>query len=239
MTTRKLSSIGSITKKDWIILNDRIDEKSTLVFISEHPYSGYYGTTVPDSSEPQSMFLVTAHNYKDDRIIRSIQAVKTYFKYDFDAVPGTISFLNKHLGIIRVRCLSYEHVPELVKAFTAEGIDFMPHRKFPPFEAILRVTKYFSTEEVEEGIFLDVNNPYFAYLHIDRFLRWNTFENIYRQVKNNITDFSFDAALANMYDSSGVLDFVRIFDEKRSIEKLKILHQKFTERIAKVSEPRE
>ena len=44
MEKNKLFSIGTITKKDWIILNDRVNEPTALVLISEHPYSGYYGT---------------------------------------------------------------------------------------------------------------------------------------------------------------------------------------------------
>ncbi|MBS0011428.1 MAG: hypothetical protein KFF49_08455 [Bacteroidales bacterium] len=233
MDPNKLFSIGTATKKDIIILNDRIDDRSALVFISEYPYSGYYGTTVPDKKEPQSMYLVSETNYDDDTIIRAIQAVKKHFEHAFDAVPGTISFLNKHLGIIRVRCLSYEHVPLLIKAFREEGIEFMPHRRFPSFEGILKVTKYFKTEEAGEGIFIDMENPYFAYLHIDRYLDWNTFERIYRDVRNNITEFSFDAALVTMYNERGLLDFVRIYDEKRTLDKLRILHRKFLDLIAK------
>lgn len=229
-----LFSIGSVTKKDWIILNDRIDDKSALVLISEYPYSGYYGTTVPDKKEPQSMYLVTYHDYTDDQIIRSIQAVKTHFEYAFDAVPGTISFLNKNLGIIRVRCVSYEHVPLLVDAFRKEGIVFMQHRNLPHFEGIIKVTKYFKTVEEEEGIFIDQENRYLAYLHIDKFLGWDTFEKIYRDVSNNITEFSFDAALATMYNEYGILDFVRIYDEKRSLDNLKIIYKKFKDRISRV-----
>jgi len=234
MEKNKLLSIGSLTKKDWIILNDRIDDKSALVFISEYPYSGYYGTTVPDKKEPQSMYLVTYQDYTDDQIIRSIQAVKTHFEYAFDAVPGTISFLNKNFGIIRVRCVSYEHVPLLIDAFRKEGIVFMQHRNLPHFEGIIKVTKYFKTVEEEEGIFIDQENRYLAYLHIDKHLSWDTFEKIYRDVSNNITEFSFDAALATMYNEYGILDFVRIYDEKRSLDNLKIIYKKFKDRISRV-----
>ena len=233
MEKKKLYSIGKITKKDWIILNDRIDDKSALVFISEHPYSGYYGTTVPDKKEPHSMYLITDQNYSDDSIIRSIQQVKAGFEYVFDAVPGTISFLNKSLGMIRVRCVSYEHVPLLIEAFRKQGIRFMPHRSFTHFEGIIRVTKYFKTEEVEEGIFLDSDNPFLAYLHIDRVFDWDTFEKLYRDVSNNITEFSFDAAQAIMYNERGVLDFVRIYDEKRSLEKLALIYRKFKDLMGK------
>lgn len=233
MDKNKLFSIGTVTKKDWIILNDRIDDKSALVFISEYPYSGYYGSTVPDKEEPQSMYLVTDKNYDDNDIIRAIQAIKTYFEHSFDAVPGWISFLNRHLGIIRIRCLSYQYVPHLVEAFRKEGISLMHHRSFPHFEAMVRVTKYFKTEEVDDGIYIDLENTSLAYLHIDKYLTWEKFEELYRDVRNNITEFSFDAALATMYNEHGILDFIRIYDENRSVEKLRIIHKKFKDRIKK------
>jgi len=231
MEQKKLFSVGTITKKDWIILNDRIDDKSTLVFISEYPYAGYYGTTVPDRKEPQFMYLVTDKDYDNELIIRYVQAVKKHFEYSFDAVPGSISFLNKYLGIIRITSLPYEYVPLLVEAFRQEGIGFMQHRSFPHFEAMVKVTKYFKTEEVEEGIFIDLENPNMAYLHIDRFLDWDKFEKLYQDVRNNITEFSFDAALATMYNEYGIVDFIRIYDEKRSLEKLMIIYNKFKDRL--------
>ncbi|MEE4213756.1 MAG: hypothetical protein V2I34_01750 [Bacteroidales bacterium] len=233
METPIFSSIGTTTKKESLILNDRIDDSSALVFICEHPYSGYYGSTVPDKPEPQSMYLITDQNYDSDMIIRSIQAVKKHFDYDFDAVPGLISFLNKDFGMIRVQCVSYQHVPRLIRALRKENIGFMPMRNFPSFEGIVRVTKYFKTEEARPGIFLDIGNPNFAYLHIEKEIEWNVFEKIYRDVSNNITDFSFDAALAKMYNEKGILDFIRIYDEKRSVEKLEIIHNKFKDIIQK------
>jgi hypothetical protein len=233
MEKNKLFSIGTITKKDWVILNDRVNEPTALVLISEHPYSGYYGTTVPDKKEPESMYLVTYQDYTDDQIIRSIQAVKTHFEYSFDAVPGTIGFLNKNLGVIRITCVSYEHIPLLIEAFRQEGIAFMQHRNLPHFEGIIRVTKYFKTEEADKGIYIDLENPNFAYLRIDKVMTWDTFEKIYRDVRNNITEFSFDAAMATMYDESGIIDFVRIYDEKRSLEKLRVIYKKFRDIMAR------
>ncbi|MBN1388802.1 MAG: hypothetical protein JW965_10165 [Bacteroidales bacterium] len=233
MAARTFSSIGTTTKKERLILNDRIDCRAVLIFISEYPYAGYYGTTVPDKDEPKSMFLVTDTNYDDEKVIRAIQSVKSHFKHFFDAVPGTIKFLNYNMGMIRFRNISCKQIPELIKAFKDEGIKFMSHHNFHPFDGIIRVTKYFNTEEVEEGILIDIDNPDHAYLHIERKLTWETFESIYRDVRNNMTGFTFDAALATMYNERGVLDFIRIYDEKRSVEKLRTLYKKFKDIMAR------
>jgi len=227
MSLRNLCSLGSITKKEKLSTTDQVNDKSVLVFETGHPYSGYYGTTVPDSTEPMSLFLTTKHQYNDDKIIRAIQTVKTRLDYDFDAVPGSVTYGNRHLGIIRIRCLSYNHIAELAEEFRSEGVDFMPYQKFPPFEGIIRITKYFNTVEEEEGIYIDQENKAFAYLRIDKNLRWNTFENVYADVRNNLTGFTFDAALATMYDNKGIIDFVRIYDEKRSVDHLRQVRKTF------------
>ncbi|MFO7851399.1 MAG: hypothetical protein ACQERS_06260 [Bacteroidota bacterium] len=230
MARGKFSSLGTITKKERLIINDRIECRSALIFISEFPYAGYYGTTVPDKEEPESMFLVTDKVHNVDEVIRTIQNVKSYYQHDFDAVPGTISFKNKRYGMIRIRSLSCQMIPSLIRVFREEGIKFARHHKHAPFEGIIHVTKYFKTEEVEEGIFLDLESTAYGYLRIYKYLQWDTFENVYSYARNNI-DFSFDAALATMYDENGILDMTRIYDEKRTVEKLRIIQDKFMAKI--------
>ncbi|MEA1885832.1 MAG: hypothetical protein U9N72_01300 [Bacteroidota bacterium] len=230
MARGKFSSLGTITKKERLIINDRIQCRSALIFISECPYAGYYGTTVPDSEEPESMFLVTDIEYDVDKVIRTIQSVKSHYQHEFDAVPGTISFKNKQYGMIRVRALPCQKIPSLINAFKEKGIKFARHHKHAPFDGIIHVTKYFKTEEVEEGIFLDLESTAYAYLRIYKYISWDTFENVNSYASNNI-DFSFDAALATMYDEQGILDMIRIYDEKRTVEKLRIIQDKFINKI--------
>jgi len=175
-------------------------------------------------------------NYDTDKVIRAIQSVKPRINYNFDAAPGTISHIDRNMGMIRIRNISCKHVPGLIEEFKKEDIVFKHHHKFSPFDGIIRVTKYFKIEKIDDGIFIDCTfdckNSHRAYLQIDKKLQWDTFEKIYRDVRNNIIDFSFDAALVTMYDENGMLDFIRIYDRKRTEEKLKILYKKFREVMA-------
>lgn len=234
MGNRILPSLGSVTKKERLTVADHISDNSILILETEHPFAGYYGTTVPDSDDPRSLFLVTRHHYNDDKIIRAIQGVKKFFKHSFDGVPAFITYSNKSFPVIRIRCISHMLIPELVGAFKKEGIEFLPKQRLSPFDGIIRITKYFNTEEVEDGIFFDTDNPSFAYILINAHLRWNSFESITQHVRNNIEGFTFDAALATMYDCTGVLDFARIYDEKRSAEKLSLIRSKYLELISKL-----
>ena len=224
-----LHSIGTVTKKELLAVTERVDDKSNLIFETEHPYSGYYGTTVPDKDDPKSLFIVTRHHYNDDNVIRSIKEIKKEFEFAFDAVPGSITHNNKTYGVIRIKCLSHVRILELSSAFRKSGIEIMNKQKISPFRGVIKLTKYFNTSEVEDGIFFDNDNDAFAYLKIEKHLRWNSFESVTQHVMNNVKDFTFDAALANMYDHTGVIDFVRVYDETRSVEKLRNIRERYIE----------
>jgi hypothetical protein len=233
MSLRNLPSLGTVTKKERLTVADHFKGTSILILETLHPFSGYYGTTVPDNDDPMSIFLVTKHHYNEDKVIRFIQSVKKSFKIGFDAVPGQISWSNKTLGVIRVRCISQVHIGELIQEFKSVGAEFMAKQKLSPFDGLIKITKYFNTEEVEKGIFFDLDNPAMAYLQMESHLRWSSFESLKRHVMNNVEGANFDSALSTMYDCTGVLDFVRVYDEKRSPEKMRLIRNRYLSEVKK------
>ncbi len=234
MANRILNSLGTVTKKERLSVAEHISDSPALVLETERPYAGYYGTTVPESDNARSIFFVTRHHYNDDKIIRSIKSVKKSFKHSFDGVPGNISFGNKNYPVIRIRYISHTLLAELISAFRKENIEFMPRQKVSAFYGVIKITKYFNTEEVDDGIFIDSDNPSFAYIQTNVHLRWPTFESITMHIKNNTEGITFDAALATMYDCTGVLDFVRIYDVKRSVDKLALIRSKYLEQVKRI-----
>lgn len=233
MGIRTLPSLGSVTKKEMLAVANHLNDVSNLIFETVQPYAGYYGTTVPDREGPGSLFLVTRHHYNDDKVIRFIQGVKKTFSRNFDAVPGNITLSNRSFPVIRVRYFPIQHISALITSFREQGAEFSPKQKMAQSEGLIRITKYFNTEEIEEGIFFDTDNNAFAYLQIDEHLRWSSFESITRHVRNNVEGVTFDAAQAIMYDCSGILDFVRIYDENRAVDNLRLIRNRYLEAIRK------
>ena len=234
MKKRALSSIGKIVKKERLALSDRINDNSTLVLETEHPFAGYYGDSMPEKTDPNSLFLITKVHYNDDRVLRAIRNIKKNIDYCLDATPGNITFSNKEEGAIRVRCISYSHVAELINSFKKEGIEFKPKQRFSATEGLINITKHFDTEEVDEGVFIDLDSKEFAYLQVPQHLRWNSFEKATKHVRNNVDDIYFDAGMATMYDKSGLLDMVRIYTEKRSVDNLREIHKKYLDLMSKL-----
>lgn len=231
MEHKTLTSIGTISKKENLASVENDTKTNALVLESLFPFPGYNGTTVPDRTDPKSLFLITNNINSDDKVIRAIHNVKKKFPIHFDGTPALVNLFNKPTGAIRLKYLPYDKVGILVDAFHDQGIDFIKERKVQEFSSIIRITKYFKINNVVGGIYNDQNWKELFYLEIPMPLRWNSFEKITSGIKHNIDDNNFDAALTTMYDDEGVLDFVRIYDEQSCQGKLIFIRDKYLEAI--------
>jgi len=226
-----LSSIGVISKKENLASVEHETYTNALIVESLYPFPGYNGTTVPDRTDPKSLFLITKFIYGDDKIIRSVKNIKKNFPHFFDGTPSLINLFNKPAGAIRLKYLPYNLVGELVEAFREQGISFAKARQVNNYSSIIKISKYFNIERISEGIWHDSNWKEMYYISLPVQLRWNSFEKITASIKHNVEDNNFDAALTTMYDNEGVCDFVRIYDEVCCQGKLLFIQEKYIEAI--------
>ncbi|MDX2415729.1 MAG: hypothetical protein QNK33_11110 [Bacteroidales bacterium] len=231
MSNKRFLSIGTVTKIEEITSADHIKEAGVMIFETQHPYYGYYGTTVPDDPNASSYFIAIRSQHSDEIIMRAIKMVNNTFPDKFDAVPGRLSFNNKSYGAIRVKCITDENIPSFIDALSGQGLEFIVSKKQTTVDALIHITKYFETEEVDDGIFIDLNNDSFAYLRVTKKPEWDKFVSITNHVRNNVEGIIFDAAQAIMYDKEGVIDLVRVYTERRSVENLKIIRNRYLETI--------
>jgi hypothetical protein len=223
-----LETIGTIEKKEML---GPVGYKE-LVLEAFQPFPGYHGTTVPDHVEPNSLFAITRSKYTEEKVIRAIQKLKMDPKLDFDGTPGMVTLYNMLNPCIRFKDLkSYDEMPAILKAFEAEGIEFMSNRKIEPFTGIIKVKKYFLLEVVSDFLFNDVEEPNMHYFSIPLQLRFNQFEKITLDLKRNLEDPNFDAALGTIFRKTGVIDIIRIYDDKGSPERLSMIRTKFLQAI--------
>jgi len=229
-----LDTIGVITKKESFVTVESETNSNALVLESLQPYPGYHGLTVPDTLEPDSLFAITKFMYNDERTIRAIQAGKKNFKGTFDAAPGTISIQNQDNNFIRFRHLPYARVGEVISEFEKNGIEFKKKKTYSEFESILKVRKFFTLEETIDGIYKDLFDKNMFYLEIPVVLKWAAFERITLALKYNMDDKNFDAAQCSVFYRSGLIDFVRIYDQNSCQGKLIFIRNKYLEAISKL-----
>jgi hypothetical protein len=223
-----LETIGTIEKKEML---GPVGYKE-LVLEAFHPFPGYHGTTVPDNVTPNPLFAITRSKYTEEKIIRVIQKIKIDHQFTFDGSPGMVTLYNMLNPCIRFKDLAtYEEVPAILKAFESEGLEFMSNRKIEPFTGIIKVKKYFLIEIISDFLFKDAEDANMYYFSIPIQLRFNQFEKITIELKHNIEDPNFDAALGTIYRKSGVIDIIRIYDDKCTPEKLLLIRTKYLQAI--------
>ncbi len=64
-------------------------------------------------------------------------------------------------------------------------------------------------------------------------LKWNTFERITVDLKRNLDDNKFDAAIGTIFRKNCIVDVVRIYDEHISKDKSQLLKKKYVEAVKK------
>jgi hypothetical protein len=223
-----LETIGTIEKKEML---GPVGYKE-LVLEAFQPFPGYHGTTVPDHDTPNALFAITRSKYTEEKIIRVIQKIKSEPKFSFDATPGMVTLYNMLNPCIRFKHLkSYDEMPAILKAFEDEGIEFMSNRKIEPFTGIIKVKKYFLMEVLSDFLFRDAEEPNMHYFTIPVQLRFNQFEKITLDLKHNLEDPKFDAALGTIFRKSGLIDVIRIYDDKCTPEKLNLIRTKYLQAI--------
>lgn len=219
-----IETIGTIKKKESLVTINSDD----LVLESLHPFPGYHGTTVPDKTNPKSIFFVLRSNFTEEDIIRAILRIKEKFHTYFDAAPGKISIFNRMKTCIRIKDLEhYIFVPELLSHFKSEGFLFMKGRKIDAYEGLISIKKYFHLDEINDGVYMDKETHEMGYFEISTQLDWNTFEKITLDIKRNIEDNNFDAALGSIYRKTGLKDIIRIFDTNICLGECLFLREKY------------
>lgn len=234
MAAKSIETFGKLVKKEKFrsVENETFSDK--LILENIEPYPGYHGTTIPDSLEADSLFVITNVNYNEERLIRAIQQVKQKIDVDFNGATGSVRYQNKAYNFIRFKHLPYNRVGDVLRLFEKTGIEFRKYRKVAPYESLIEVRKFFSMEEITGGIYQDKFEKNSSYLLLPKPLTWNNFEKITMGIKYNLDDRNFDCAQTSVHCEEGFLDFVRVYDEKSSIDKLKYIRNKYLEAVEKL-----
>ena len=80
---------------------------------------------------------------------------------------------------------------------------------------------------------MDKETPEMGYFEVPLQLDWDTFEEITLDIKRNIEDNNFDAALGTFYRKNGLKDIIRIFDTNVCLGECLFLREKYCSSIDK------
>jgi len=229
---RIIETMGSIAKVEKVeTLTSNILE-NTLVLDEIEPFPGYHGANLPTGYNPTTVYLATKKKLSDIKIIRLTQKIKKYFKHEFDGTASTVCVNNDYFNCIRIRNIkNYNIIPELQKCYMHEGVKFLKKKSISG-DGIIEVKKQFELEELQDGIYKDLEDPLMYYLKIPEHLNWQLFLEMTISIRRNIDNFSFDSALGVLYLKE-ITDVIRLFGKDMGIEELKQIRTLYLEELKK------
>jgi len=231
-TSRIIETMGSISKVEKLeTLSNNILE-NTLVLEEIEPFPGYHGANLPTGYNPTAVYLVLKKKHSTVKILRITQAIRKYFKDEFDGAAAQICINNDIFPCIRLRNLkNYSIIPELQKSYLYEGLKFMKKRKISG-EGVIELKKHFELEKLDNHIYKDLLDPLMYYVEIPRHLSWKMFLEITTTIKHNIDKVNFDAAIGAIY-LKDIIEVVRIFAKDMNKDDLRVIREKYIEELRK------
>ncbi len=228
-----IETMGYIKKEANLSTVENNTIPNTLVLESLHPYPDYHGKNLPDKSTPRSLFLIVNKDYSFEEIARIIKKIKGEFDFDFNASQGNIYFKTTSYSCIRIKYLkSFTFLPELQRMFQNEGIRFAKQKSINSTGVIV-IKKHFYIDEIEEGIYRDIDESSKFYIDLPAALPWDEFKEQVHNIKNNLENSDFDAAQGVFYRKSGIVEVVRLYTCEGEFEKVQRIRKMFIDQINK------
>ena len=226
-----LEYLGKIIKQENI---DTIDENKipkTFVINVPDPYKSYY-TRFTDIDKPVAVIFVTKSINSFEKILRVTKAINDKYNLKLAGAKCEVNIGSRKLNGIRVRGINrFTEVAQVQQYFKDEGYDFARSEKFKDTDSLIRINRFFNIEKLDEGIFKSNTEEDVYYVTISKYMTWEEFRTITFEIKNNVSDKNYDIAKGVAYVNGGVIEFLRIVKPKATLEKLKMIQQKYVDRL--------
>lgn len=220
---------GGLTKEEPLsCIDDDMLLPNTCVLESITPFHGYYNE-VPGSDKPLYLYLMLEGTCSFEKTLRATLNIRKHFKHPFDAVAGYVTIYGKRNPMIRIRDLDeFSHLGLLQKAYLDEGIVFKRKiAKIKNENALISLTKFFYLEPIGELLFFDKSQPHHGYFIIPKYVPWEEFKGLTKEVKFDTDLLFFDSATAFFCENKNIVELVRIYRENLTADKLMAIRERY------------
>ncbi|MFC2103817.1 hypothetical protein ACFLS4_00505 [Bacteroidota bacterium] len=228
-----IETIGYIKKEQNLTTVENNIIPNTFVLESLHPFPGYHGANLPEKSKPGSLFLIVSKEYSFEEIARITKNIKQNFQCDFNASRGSIYFKTATYPCIRIKYLkSFTFLPELQGLYQEHGIKFAK-QKIIDTKGLIVINKHFYVDEIEEGLYNDLEEDSKYYIELLKDLSWDVFKEFTLNIRNNIDNSNFATAQGVFYRKDGIKEVVRLYICEGEIDKIKTIQKLYNDLIQK------
>lgn len=234
-----IKSLGYLLKKEKLASLELDLGLSDLLLESLQPFPGFYEEyflpTTAKEQKPKSVFMVIRNIdlCHEDDFIRMTMHIKRDHRIEFDAAMSSIMLFNKPATTIRVNMQDYSQLNELIDHYKQVGVAFLANKQVKAYQSLIKIRRFFDLEVMDEGIYKDADKDDTYYIRVPLFMTWDEFEIATIAIRNNFDYKTYDAAQAAVYNKSGIIELVRIYDRKTDLAKLKSLQQKYIIEVAR------
>ncbi len=229
MTKREL--IGKIIIQENI---DTINENKipkTFVINVPDPFESYY-SRFTDINKPISIIFVTKTPNSFEKILRITKKINQQNDLNLTGAKCEVRINSRKLNGIRIKGLNrYSEIEQIQQFYKNEGIEFSKSEKFTDTEALIRINRFFEIEELSNGIYKSQMEDDVYYVEVPKYMKWDEFRTFTFEIKNNMVDKNYDIAKGIFYLNEGITEILRIVKPKATVELLKIIQQKYIERL--------
>lgn len=227
----KVELIGKIILQENITTLEENKIPKTFVINVPDPYKSYY-SRFTDINKPTSIIFVTKKANSFENILRVTRKINSTYNLQLNGAKCEVAINSRKFNGIRVKGINrYTDIIQIQQYYGDAGFDFAKNEKYKNAEALIRVNRFFEIEEIAEGIYKSQNENDVFYVEVPRYMEWEFFKTITFEIKNNISDSSYDIAKGIFYVNEGITEILRIIKPKATIEFLKQVQHKYVEKL--------
>ena len=210
-------AFGNIIKKELLESFSGFANNDSMLLIASNPFPGFDG-----KEEKNYYYLVLDSKIQisKDELIRLTQNITKALGIHLDICPSDITVYNKLYRALRIHCHNLDNIHDLITQFKLYGISFQKNQLVKPYISKIKVIKFFELAEVNEGIYKSLSTPEFKYIQISGKIEWEDFEYLVAQANKEEPYSNCDFAMASFYSKSGFDDYIRVFSDNCTLDKL-------------------
>jgi hypothetical protein len=200
----------------------------TCLLESISPFAGYYPQK--GNTSPHYLYIMLEDRPTYWKVALAVENIRSKVDYTFDGVFAEISLSgDRNCIAVRVRNLpEYNLIHDLQKRFYNEGLELKKkttHVKANP--ALIRLEKFYYLESWGDGLYLDRQQDHHGYFIIPEGMDWQTFKRLTAAVSTDVNLLFFDAALGYFFENKKIINFIRVYREQITTERLKAIRDKY------------
>ncbi len=218
---------GCIYKKEFLATVEKNILPGSFVLKIWRPFNGLQDK-MPLRNIPDFYFMVMAEDYPLDDILAAYEKIKSKCDQLFDAVEGNIYVAGITHPVIRIKLFDKNFpIKNIQQLFAEHGFEISMNKLPIRGKGVIKLKKYFSLEEVDEGVYFDKMTAELAYFRLPDRIEWDLFEEITRRIKVNVALGDFDTALGAFHIGDRVEYIIRVLKIQRSLESVGLIQKEY------------